>query len=73
MQQYMILPSNVPANIHLLLIPNDYNGHEAFRHVTGLIAEIESSSQTYGWEEILMQLEAQGYEEIKFILGPAVD
>jgi len=73
MKQYMILPSNNSNDIHLLRIPNDYAGHEAFRHVTGLIAEVEALNPKCEWDEILSHLEAQGYEEMKFILGPSLD
>jgi hypothetical protein len=69
----MILPgNNSTTDIHLLRIPNDYEGHESFRHVTGLIAEVESNNPKCDWGEILAHLETQGYEEVKFVLGPSL-
>ena len=40
----MILPANEPENIRLIQIPDDYEEHEAYRYVTGLIAKAEEES-----------------------------
>ena len=39
----MILPADVPANIRLIQIPDDFEQHEAYRYVTGLIAKAEEN------------------------------
>jgi hypothetical protein len=69
----MILPSRDPTQIRLLRIPVDYEGHEDFRHVTGLIAEVESDNPAYTWEDIVENLEEQGYEKMQFVLGPSIE
>ncbi|KOR32687.1 hypothetical protein TI05_05675 [Achromatium sp. WMS3] len=73
MHTFMILPNKDPAKICLLKIPVDYEGHEAFRHVTGLIAAVENNNPNYTYEDIMENLESQGYERIPFILGPSQD
>lgn len=73
MSHLMILPSHDPAHMRLLRVPADYEGQEAFRHVTGLIATVESRNPGYTWEDIAEHLESQGYEVMEFLLGPALD
>ena len=34
----MILPATDSGDIRLVRVPDDYESHEAYRHVTGLIA-----------------------------------
>lgn len=68
----MILPANDPKNIRLLHVPDDFEEHEAFRYVTGLIARAEESSD-YDWNDILDLLEEKGFEDVEFILGPILD
>lgn len=68
----MILPANNPANTRLIRIPDDFEEHEAYRYVTGLIAKVEEESD-YDWDDILDLLEARGFEEVEFILGPSLD
>lgn len=69
----MILPSKGCSNIHLLRIPDDVEGHEAYRHVVGLIASIEDNQPNYNWDDILDVLEEHGFESVSFILGPTID
>ena len=68
----MILPANDPKDIRLLQVPDDFEEHEAYRYVTGLIAKAEESSD-YDWDDILDLLEQKGFEDIEFILGPILD
>ena len=69
----MILPASRSDAIRLLRIPDDYESHEAYRRVTGLIASIEESGTGHDWEDIQAVLEDQGFEPVEFILGPALD
>lgn len=73
MATYMLLPSHDVAKIRLLRIPNDYEGQEAFRHITGLIADVEARNSKFTWDDIAEHLETQGYEVMKFLLGPSLD
>ena len=68
----MILPANEPENIRLIQIPDDYEEHEAYRYVTGLIAKAEEE-EDYDWDDILDLLEERGFESIDFVLGPSLD
>lgn len=69
---FMILPAKDYKNIRLLRIPQDFEEHEVYRYVTGLIAKAEENSE-YTWDEILDILEDNGFEALEFILGPALD
>ena len=68
----MILPAKDYKDIRLLHVPDDFEEHEAYRYVTGLIAKAEESSD-YDWDDILDLLEQKGFEEVEFILGPVLD
>lgn len=68
----MILPAKDPKDIRLLRIPADFEEHEAYRYVTGLIAKVEEDSD-YNWDDISDLLEQKGFEIIEFILGPQLD
>ena len=68
----MILPSEKPENIRLVKIPDDFEEHEVFRYVTGLIAEAEENDE-YNWEDISDMLEQKGFEIVDFVLGPQLD
>lgn len=68
----MVLSSKTPKNIHLLSIPDDFEQHEAYRYVTGLIAKAEEESDC-DWDDILDLLEQKGFQEVEFILGPSLD
>lgn len=68
----MILPAAASENIRLIQIPDDFEEHEAYRYVTGLIAKAEEDSD-YSWDDILELLEDRGFESIDFVLGPSVD
>lgn len=73
MTDLMVLPSKDHTNIRLIRVPADFEHHEAFRHVTGLIAEVESANADFCWDDIAEALENQGYELVEFLLGPALD
>ena len=68
----MILPAKDAKDIRLLQIPDDFEEHEAYRYVTGLIAEAEESSD-YNWDDISDLLEQKGFKIPDFILGPYLD
>ena len=70
--QLMILPAKKPEAIRLLRFSDDFEEHEVYRYVTGLIAKVEESTD-YNWDDIADELEQKGFEIIDFILGPALD
>ena len=59
----MVLPAADTTKIRLIRVPDDFEEHEAYRYVTGLIAKAEEDAE-YCWEEILDLLEERG------IIGP---
>ena len=69
----MILPAGKRSEIRLVRVPDDFEEHEVYRHVTGLIAEVEEENPAYAWEDIQALLEDHGFEEVPFILGPSLD
>jgi hypothetical protein len=69
----MILPSQDFERIRLVRIPEDFEQHEVYRYVTGLIAEIEEENPDVTWHQIAESLEDHGFETLDFILGPALD
>ncbi len=69
----MILPAKDSGAIRLVRIPPDLEAHEAFRHVTGLIAGVEEENPDYRWDDVVAVLEDHGFEPVEFILGPALD
>lgn len=69
----MILPASDPGAIRLVRIPEDYEDHEVFRHVTGLIAQLEEENPAFDWDDVAAVLEDHGFEAVNFILGPALD
>ncbi|HHH43455.1 MAG TPA: hypothetical protein ENK49_04885 [Gammaproteobacteria bacterium] len=69
----MILPASEPTDIRLVRVPDEFEQHEAYRHVTGLIADIEEENPDYTWDDIAASLEDHGFEPVDFILGPALD
>ncbi len=73
MADYMILPSKDVTRIRLLRVPDDYEAHEAYRKVTGLVAGEEERTGRVDWEAIEAALEEAGFETLPFQLGPALD
>jgi hypothetical protein len=68
----MVLPAKDFERIRVVEIPEDLEGREAFRSVTGLIAQAEEESGM-GWEEIGALLEDHGFVSVEFQLGPELD
>jgi hypothetical protein len=68
----MILPASEPANIRLVRIPDDFEQHEVYRYVTGIISKVEEDPE-YTWDDILELLQDRGFELVDFILGPSID
>jgi len=69
----MILPASDARAIRLLRVPDDFEEHEVYRHVTGVIAQVEENNTDYDWEDIAAELEAYDFEIVEFILGPSLD
>jgi len=72
-RKLMVLPAHDYEAIRLVRIPEDFEEHEIFRHVTGLIAQVEEKNPSYTWDEVEASLEDHGFEIVDFILGPALD
>ncbi len=72
-KRLMILPAHDYNSIRLVKIPEDYEEHEVFRHVTGIIAQVEENDPDYKWDDVLSALEDRGFETVEFLLGPALD
>ncbi len=70
---FMILPASAPERMRLLRVPDDYESHEAYRHVTALMAEVQESTPDWEWEDLAQVLEAQGFMPLDCVLGPALD
>ena len=68
----MILPAKDVNDIRLVRIPDDFEEHEVYRYVTGLIAKAEEQPD-YSWDDISDELEQKGFEAVDFILGPHLD
>lgn len=68
----MILPAGDSNSIRLVRLPEDFEEHEAYRHVTALIASIEEQQPDCSSDDILAALEDHGFEPVDFILGPAL-
>jgi len=69
----MILPAHDYDKVRLVRVPEDFEEHELFRHVTGIIAQVEEEQKDYEWEDIAGALEDHGFEIVEFLLGPALD
>ena len=68
----MILPARDANAIRLVRLPDDFESHEAFRHVTGLIASIEEQDPNCDLADIMATLEDHGFETVEFLLGPTL-
>jgi hypothetical protein len=69
----MILPSSKADAIRLVRVPDDFESHEAYRHVTGLIAAAEEENPDCDWDDIQSILEEHNFETVDFVLGPSLD
>lgn len=73
-QRLMLLPSLVHEESILVAIPDDFGDEEIYRHVTGLVAQVEEENpESYSRQDVLDILEDHGFEEVKFIAGPELD
>jgi hypothetical protein len=72
-ENLMILPAADKSKIRLVRIPPDFQDQEVYRHVTGLIAQVEERDPDYSWEDVLAMLEDRGFEPVEFQLGPSLD
>lgn len=66
----MILPSKVFEQIRLVSVPEDFEEHEVYRHITGIISRVQESSPDCGWDEVAEALEDHGFAIVDCILGP---
>ena len=73
MPKIMILPAKDATAIRVVEIPEDLEEHEAYRHVVGLIAEIEEKNPDFDWDDISSELEDHQFYSVDFILGPHID
>lgn len=73
MPKIMVLPAKEATAIRLVQIPEDFEEHEAYRHVVGLIAQVEEQNPEYDWEDIEAVLEDHEFVPVDFILGPHLD
>ena len=67
-RRLMLLPAATAEQYRLLELPEDYEEHEAYRHVTGIIAAVEERGGSV--DEIIEALEGRGFVELKALLGP---
>ena len=72
-ERLMVLPSKDVGRIRLVTVPEDMSPHEAYRYVTGLIAEIEQTGEDQWLDDVLDLLEDHGFEGVDFALGPPLD
>lgn len=69
----MVLPSKNVGRIRLVTVPDDMSPHEAYRYVTGLVAEIERTGEDQWVDDVLDLLEDHGFEGVDFTLKPPMD
>ncbi len=69
----MLLPSKDVDRVILVSMPSDIAAAEAYRHLTGLIAEIESEDPDAQREDFVDALEVHGFELVEYELGPSLD
>lgn len=72
-EEILVLPAADCSRIRLVRIPKDTSGREAFRKVTGLIAQVEEQNPDYDVDDVLAALEDHGFTPVEFQLGPALD
>ena len=71
-ETFMILP--VPGQApRLLRVPDDYERHEAYRHVTAVMAAVQEREHAWDWEDLLQALEVHGFTAVDCVLGPVLE
>jgi hypothetical protein len=71
--ELLVLPARDAAKIRVVRIPDDIQGREVYRMMTGLIAEVEEQNPDYSIDDVLALLEEHGFTSVEFQLGPALD
>lgn len=69
--QLMVLPARNFGKIRVVSVPEDYEAHEAYRHLTGIISALEERGDS-NWDDLAEALEAEGFVPLGFILGPEI-
>lgn len=69
-QRLMVLPGRKPEQTRLVTVPEDLEEHDAYRHVTGIIAAVEEAHPECTWAEVADSLEDHGFSVVEFVLGP---
>lgn len=72
-KKLMILPAHDYDSVRLVKVPEDFEEHEVYRNVTGIISAVEEENKEYTWDDVAAALEDHGFELVDFILGPALD
>ena len=72
-KRLMVLPAKHFEHVRVMQMPEDMEEHEAFRHVTGVIASVQESDADCDWTDVAEALEVHGFEEVNFILGPELE
>ena len=70
MSNLMVLPAEHFEYVRVLLMPADMEEHEAYRYATGIIAGVQEDDSDCSWEDVADALEAHGFSEVEFTLGP---
>lgn len=68
----MILPGSDPQTICLVKIPENFEEHEVYCCVTGVIGNVDASIPDYDWNDSMESLEENGFTIVEVILGPEV-
>ena len=69
----MLLPSRDPEGSRVVTVPEDFEAHEAFRHLTGLIADVQEQDPDWSWEDLAEVLENHGFTPVECLVGPYLD
>jgi hypothetical protein len=72
-ERLMVLPSRDMTRVRLVRVPDDMSEPEAYRYVTGLVAEVPRRPGEDWVEDVLDVLEDHGFESLGFVLGPTLD
>lgn len=70
MPSLMILPAVSAEKTRLVAVPDDIESHDAYRHVTGIIAAVQEQNPSCTWEDVQDALEEHGFDVLEYVLGP---